>query len=477
MRSAYTLRISLEISMQFGSVCSGIEAASVAFNALGWKAAWLSEIDAFPSALLSHHYPDVPNLGDMTFLPDLIRNGTVTAPEMLCGGTPCQAFSMAGNRQSLDDNRGNLSLIFCEIANAIDDVRRARREKPAIILWENVPGVLSTHDNAFGSFLAGLAGESKPLITPRNKWPNAGLVIGPIRSIAWRILDAQYFGLAQRRKRVFLVSSARDDIDIGQILFEFGSVQKHHRPIREIRKADSDTSQRSTDGQSSAGMTYSISGNGVHTGKLGKAPGYEEELSPAITENHHPSVAFKVRGKGTYTGENGGRIVNTNIFGGHGMIVSEEKTFTIASTQDQYIAYTMREDAKAKNFHIKETDVSLTLQATQSTVNSHHAQMLIAQNHTIWQKIGFDPMRVQTDDIAPALTSHMGTGGGNVPMVDIRRLTPRECERLQGFPDDYTLIPFKGKMASDAPRYKALGNSWPVPVVQWIGRRIMEILK
>jgi DNA (cytosine-5)-methyltransferase 1 len=437
MRSAYTLRISLEISMQFGSVCSGIEAASVAFNPLGMHAAWLAEIDEFPSAVLAHHYPNTPNIGDMAVLPDLIRSGFVTAPEMLCGGTPCQAFSMAGNRQSLDDDRGNLSLIFCEVANAIDDVRRARREKPAIILWENVPGVLSTHDNAFGSFLAGLAGESKPLITPRNKWPNAGIVIGPIRSIAWRILDAQYFGLAQRRKRVFLVSSARDDIDIGQILFEFGSVQKHHRPIREIRKTDTETSQRSTDGQSSAGMTYSISGNGVHTGKLGKAPGYEEELSPAITENHHPSVAFKVRGKGTYTGENGGRIVNTNIFGGHGMIVSEEKTFTIASTQDQYIAH----------------------------------------DHTIWQKIGFDPMRVQTDDIAPALTSHMGTGGGNVPMVDIRRLTPRECERLQGFPDDYTLIPFKGKMASDAPRYKALGNSWPVPVVQWIGRRIMEILK
>jgi DNA (cytosine-5)-methyltransferase 1 len=423
--------------MQFGSVCSGIEAASVALNPLGMHAAWLAEIDAFPSAVLAHHYPDTPNIGDMALLPELIRAGTLTAPEMLCGGTPCQAFSMAGNRQSLDDDRGNLSLIFCEVANAIDDVRRARREKPAIILWENVPGVLSTHDNAFGHFLAGLAGESKPLITPRNKWPNAGIVIGTVRSIAWRILDAQYFGLAQRRKRVFLVSSARDDIDIGQILFEFGSVQKHHRPIREIRKTDTDTSQRSTDGESSAGMTYSISGNGVHTGKLGNAPGYEEELSPAITENHHPSVAFKVRGKGTYTGENGGRIVNTNIFGGHGMIVSEEKTFTIASTQDQYIAH----------------------------------------DHTIWQKIGFDPMRVQTDDIAPALTSHMGTGGGNVPMVDIRRLTPRECERLQGFPDDYTLIPFKGKMASDAPRYKALGNSWPVPVVQWIGKRIMEILK
>ena len=373
--------------MQFGSVCSGIEAASVALNPLGMHAAWLAEIDAFPSAVLAHHYPDTPNIGDMALLPELIRSGTVTAPEMLCGGTPCQAFSMAGNRQSLNDDRGNLSLIFCEIANAIDDVRRARGDKPAIILWENVPGVLSTHDNAFGHFLAGLAGESKALVSPRNKWTNAGIVVGPVRSIAWRILEAQYFGLAQRRKRVFLVSSARDDIDIGQILFEFESVQKHTRPIREIPKADTDTTERSTDGQSSAGMTYSISGNGVHTGKIGNAPGFYEEISPAVTLKHHASIG------------------------------------------------------------------------------------------TIWQKIGFDPMRVQTDDIRSALTSHMGTGGGNVPMVDIRRLTPRECERLQGFPDDYTLIPFKGKMASDASRYKALGNSWPVPVVQWIGKRIMEILK
>jgi len=462
--------------MRFGSVCSGIEAASVAWNPLGWHAAWFSEIEPYPCSVLAHHYPDVANLGDMTTIAAKIAQRDIEAPDVFCGGTPCQAFSMAGARRSLDDARGNLSLEFCRIANAIDNIRQSDGQQPCIVFWENVPGVLSTHDNAFGHFLAGLAGESEALVAPRNKWANAGLVIGPVRSIAWRILDAQYFGLAQRRKRVFLVSSARDDIDIGQILFEFGSVQKHHRPIREIRKADSETSQRSTDGQSSAGMTYSISGNGVHTGKLGNAPGYEEELSPAITLKHHPSVAFKVRGKGTYTGENGGRIVNTNIFGGHGMIVSEEKTFTIASTQDQYIAYTMREDAKAKNFHIKETDVSLTLQATQSTVNSHHAQMLIAQTHTIWQKIGFDPMRVQTDDIAPALTSHMGTGGGNVPMVDIRRLTPRECERLQGFPDDYTLVPHRGSLVSDAPRYKALGNSWPVPVVRWIGERIQNSL-
>lgn len=134
--------------MKFGSVCSGIEAASVAWHPLGWKAAWLSEIEPFPSAVLAHHYPDVPNLGDMTQLPDRILSGEVEAPDLFCGGTPCQAFSVAGLRKSLDDARGNLSLVFCEIANAIDSVHIARGEKPCVVFWENVPGVLSTKDNA-----------------------------------------------------------------------------------------------------------------------------------------------------------------------------------------------------------------------------------------------------------------------------------------------------------------------------------------
>jgi DNA (cytosine-5)-methyltransferase 1 len=149
--------------MRFGSVCSGIEAASVAWHPLGWKAAWLSEIEPFPSAVLAHHYPDVPNLGDMTLLPERILSGEVEAPDVFCGGTPCQAFSVAGLRNSLDDARGNLSLVFVGIANAIDHVRSVRRDDPAIIFWENVPGVLSTKDNAFGCFLAGLAGEDNPL--------------------------------------------------------------------------------------------------------------------------------------------------------------------------------------------------------------------------------------------------------------------------------------------------------------------------
>lgn len=146
-------RVNTEIN--FGSVCSGIEAASVAFSSLGWKAAWFSEIDPFPCALLAHRYPNVPNLGDMCTLPERILSGEVEAPDVFCGGTPCQAFSYAGKRRSLEDRRGNLTLTFIEIANAIDSVRSIRGLPPVIVFWENVPGVLNTKDNAFGYFLGG----------------------------------------------------------------------------------------------------------------------------------------------------------------------------------------------------------------------------------------------------------------------------------------------------------------------------------
>lgn len=218
--------------MRFGSVCSGIEAASVAWEPLEWEAAWLAEIEPFPSAVLAHHYPDVPNYGDMTLLLAKILSGEIEAPDMLCGGAPCQAFSVAGNRQSLDDARGNLSLTFCEIANAIDSVRTV----PTIIFWENVPGVLSTKDNAFGCFLAGLAGDDEPLQPTGKRWTNAGIVLGSKRAVAWRVLDSQYFGLAQRRKRVFVVASARDGFDPAQVLFEFDGLRRDSAPSKEAGK-------------------------------------------------------------------------------------------------------------------------------------------------------------------------------------------------------------------------------------------------
>ena len=402
--------------MKFGSVCSGIEAASVAWNKLGWSASWLAEIEPFPSAVLAHHYPDVPNLGDMTLLPARILSGEIEAPDIFCGGTPCQAFSIAGNRESLDDARGNLSLIFCEIANAIDSVRTV----PSIIFWENVPGVLNTKDNAFGCFLAGLAGEDGELKPAGKKWTNAGCVFGPKRAVAWRVLDAQYFGLAQRRKRVFVVASARNDFNPAEVLFEFDGLRRDTAPGRNSRETTT------TDAQS---------------------------------------------GIGTYNKQR----------------IGEYSTEDVAST------------CAARDY---KDATDLVTYENFKTVYEMHAQDARVQN---------------VGDVLPTMSATYGMGGGNIPVtygiatmsdvagtldasyykgqgsrqggerefvaqqMAVRRLTPTECERLQGFPDDYTQIPWRNKPAEDCPdgpRYKALGNSWAVPVVAWIGERIAkELLK
>ncbi len=206
--------------LTYGSVCSGIEAASVAWEPLNMKPEWFSEIEPFPCAVLSHHWPEIKNLGDMTTITDKLKANEVVAPDVLVGGTPCQAFSIAGLRGGLSDERGQLTLSFVELADCIDEIRTKEGKEPAIIVWENVPGVLSSKDNAFGCFLAGLAGESEELKPAGKKWSNAGYVSGPQRTISWRILDAQYFGVPQRRRRIFVIATARKDISVSQVLFE-----------------------------------------------------------------------------------------------------------------------------------------------------------------------------------------------------------------------------------------------------------------
>jgi DNA (cytosine-5)-methyltransferase 1 len=400
--------------MKYGSICSGIEAATVAWHTLGWEPAWFSEIAPFPSAVLAHHYPNVANLGDMTKLTGMLDRSEIDAPDVVCGGTPCQAFSVSGNRQSLDDDRGNLSLVFCEVCNAVDDIRRNCGEQPAIILWENVPGVLSTHDNAFGCFLAGLAGES-PIDPPDGQWSTAGIIVGAQRSVAWRVLDAQYFGLAQRRKRVFVVASARADIDVGQILFEFDGVQRTTKPRRETGQSDTRATAVGVDASS------------------GKST-LTRELS------HTPKTT------------------------------TNEAVFVGASE----IGYTLRADGSIMN-STGNINSSLAI-SIQGNIIDRHA--VAFDQNILWQARLSDGVRLASDqDTVPTLTSYMGTGVNNVSLINVRRLTPRECERLQGFPDDYTLIPYKGKDASDAVRYHALGNSWAVSVIRWIGRRIVNITK
>lgn len=223
----------------YGSVCSGIEAASLAWHSLGWKPAWFSEIEPFPAAVLAHRWPHVTNLGDMTKIAAGVRAGHVQAPDILVGGTPCQAFSVAGLRGGLSDARGQITLSYVELANTIDAKRHEHDQRPAVIVWENVPGVLNDKTNAFGCFLAGLAGEDRPLRPAGGKWTNAGAVYGPQRAIAWRILDAQFVGVAQRRRRVFVVASARPDFDPCKVLFEFDRLRRDIAPSREAGQATS----------------------------------------------------------------------------------------------------------------------------------------------------------------------------------------------------------------------------------------------
>ncbi|EPL7665902.1 Dam family site-specific DNA-(adenine-N6)-methyltransferase, partial [Escherichia coli] len=305
----------------------------------------------------------------------------------------CQAFSIAGLRGGLDDERGALTLKYVELANAIDDKRAESFLKPAVIVWENVPGVLSSADNAFGCFLAGLAGEDAPFEPgdrPESgksnafwrwdgktgchapKWPQCGCIYGPQRKVAWRILDAQYFGVAQRRRRVFVVASARTDLDPATVLFEFEGVRRNIAPSRgegkETTRYTSNIAIRSCDDTNIVAMAHGQGGAEIKT----------DNSAPTLTCNHEAPIVL------------------------------------------------------------------------------------------------------------------LGDGR-------IRRLTPVECERLQGFPDGHTLIPTEKRkkvnsdelaylhnhypdlseeeaamLAADGPRYKAIGNSMAIPVMRWIGERITK---
>lgn len=494
--------------MRFGSVCSGIEAASVAWGHIGWNPAWFSEIEPFPCAVLAHRYPDVHNWGDMASLPGLIESGVVESPDIFCGGTPCQAFSVAGQRRSLDDARGNLSLVFCEIANAIDDVRRSAGKPPAIVFWENVPGVLSTKDNAFGCFLSGLAGGGSPVEPAGGKWTNAGCIYGPKRTVAWRVLDAQYFGVAQRRRRVFVVASSRTDIDPAAILFEFDGLRRDFAPRRKAREVAPTIPSRSTAG-GGLGTDFDLDG-GVITmahGQGGAEIGFDR--GPTLTCNHEaPIAAYSF--PGNWIGrkpENGPNQMTPsveispclNTIDRHGVAhpipfdttqITSLQNGSNPKSGDPCHPLAAGAHAPAIAFDCKSSgqngfgvgDIAGTMRSmchSRSHANGG-GHLAVAQpvgaffagNGSKAGSIAYD------ENVSPTLkASDSGTNrtpSAHVGMA-VRRLTPVECERLQGFPDGYTQIPWRNKPSSecpDGPRYKALGNSWAVPVVRWIGKRI-----
>ena len=373
--------------MKYLSLCSGIEAATVAWHPLGWEAVAYSEIERFPSEVLAHHYPNTPNLGDMTKFKEWSIESNV---DLLVGGTPCQSFSVAGLRKGLDDPRGNLMLTYLAIA---------KHYQPSWVVWENVPGVLSSNGGRdFGSFLGGLA--------------ECGY------GFAYRVLDAQYFGVAQRRRRVFVVGYLGDWRRAAAVLFERESLSGNPAPSR---KKGEDPAKCLTRG---AGQRCDFETEDLITQPIA-FDAYNQTTSDTVT-------ALRCAAGGVFDNT----VAQPTIV--HG-------------TQDPCVS-----------------DIAF------AQGRNNGGENVLVQP-------------VATHDVAGTMLSRNSSGGFSnsidhasagymaLQSMAVRRLTPKECERLQGFPDNYTDIKSKNKPTPDGPRYKALGNSMAVPVMAWIGKRINEV--
>ena len=413
--------------MRFGSVCSGIEAASVAWHPLGWNAAFFSEIEPFPCAVLAHHYPDTPNHGDMT----KFKEWPDAAIDVLVGGTPCQSFSVAGLRAGLDDPRGNLMLTFGAIAD---------RYRPKWIVWENVPGVLSSNGGRdFGSFL-GLLGQ---------------LGYG----FAYRVLDAQYFGLAQRRKRVFVVGCLGDWRRAAAVLLERQSLSGHPAPRREARQDVAGTIGARTQGGGGLGTDFDCDGRliaGLELGNQGSGGnvGWFQPSSPCRTldTGAPPGVALIA---------STGNVDHCLNAGGMGRCDYETETMVAHALRGE--GFDASEDGTGRGTPI--VPVGVTLHGSDGCAQfasySETAQCLRSRAPG-----GIDN---SSTTVVQQPVHAFGVG------MQVRRLTPRECARLQGFQDDYLDITFRGKPASDSVKYKAFGNSMAVNCMRWIGTRIQMV--
>jgi len=451
--------------MRYLSVCSGIEAASVAWAPLGWKPLAFAEIDAFPRAVLQHHHPDVPLYGDFTQLRDM---EWIVDADVLVGGTPCQSFSVAGKRGSLRDDRGNLSLEFVRLADAIDDLRRDAGKPPVWIVWETVPGVLSTSDNAFGTFLGGMVGGDAPFDPSRaGGWTRSGVVAGPERVAAWRVLDAQHFGVAQRRRRVFVLAlgGAGAWACADALLPIRDSLSGHPAPRREAGKNAAPTLSARTQGGGRLGTDTELDGGLVAQCVIkGAAIGREPENGPQYgewltdgtcytlncTEQH--AVAFTCKDYGADAGDSSPTL---RAMGHDGSHANAGGQVAVAFTGDVTHALNTANNGKMSGED-----------GTGRGVPTVAVNGLELGNQGSGGNVGFHgphkPFRTLDTNTPP------GVQHGDA----VRRLTPAECEALQGFPRGYTAVPYRNGIAADGPRYKALGNSMAVPVIRWIGQRI-----
>lgn len=402
------------------TMCSGIGAPEMAAPWIDWRFA--SEIEPFPRAVLQERFgyraPDCHNQGDpllwgdMTEIsPELLRSRGIPLPDLVVAGTPCQAFSVAGARKGLEDPRGNLTLAFVEICHAIV---AARPDGRLAVLWENVPGVLSDKGNAFGCFLGGLVGAVDALPPPADgSWPGEGMVQGPRARAAWAVLDAQWFGVAQRRKRVFVVVDFGGRVDPAAVLLEPDRLRGDTPPSREAGQRPAPTISARPTGGGGLGTDFDLDGgliastgdvaHRLNAGGMGRQD-YETETMVAIAFGAQNAAA-----------QGDGVCVD--------FVAALDKSKTPA------IAFYLNQITSQTNRSRPDPEVHHTLPA--ATCPPHLAET--------WA---------------------------------VRRLMPVETARLQGFPDDHTAITYRGKPAADGPQYKAHGNSMAVPVIRWIMERM-----
>jgi len=411
--------------MKYLSVCSGIEAATQAWHPMGWEPVGFSEIEPFPSAVLAHHYPQTPNLGDMTAY-EKWNIGTI---DLLVGGTPCQSFSVAGLRKGLGDPRGNLMLTFGAIA---------KRFKPRWVVWENVPGVLSSNGGRdFGTFLGMLA----------------ELGYG----FAYRVLDTQFVrtcrfrgAIPQRRRRVFVVGYIGDWRRAAAVLFDGESVRGNPSPSREAGKGIA----RDAEGGAGSGCIF--------LDRAAFNQGVNAQYNPEIKED-----AETTRNDYSRADE-----FNMVVHGTQDPCTSDGTAFALGRNNggENVVAFggnvARTPNARHDSSPCADRGMDVVALQTANTKANGKNYNLGGAAYTIDQA---GPQSI-------AVTQQVGAVYRSA--MQVRRLTPIECERLQGFPDDFTRIPWRGKAAEDCPdgsRYKALGNSMSVNVMEWIGGRIERV--
>ena len=430
--------------------CSGIGAPEVAAPWVDWRFA--SEIEPFPRAVLQEWFgyrlPEVQNQGDpllwgdmIEVTPDLFRQRGIPLPDLVVAGTPCQSFSVAGARKGLSDARGNLTLAFVEICHAIV---AARSDGKLAVLWENVPGVLSDKGNAFGCFLGGLVGAVDALPPPADgSWPGEGMVQGPRARAAWSVLDAQWFGVAQRRRRVFVVVDFGNCVDPAAVLLEPDRLRGDSPPRREAGQRTAPTLAARTRGGGGLGTDFDCDGGLIAS--TGDVIGIDSEHN-ARMELMGPITARPGTNGLTPT------VFTSTVDVAHclnagGMGRQDYETETMVAHTLKAEGFDASEDGTGRGTPL----VPVAFDLNQITSKTNRSQPDPAVHHTL-----------------PAATCppHLA-----LPWA-VRRLTPTETLRLQGFPDMHTAITYRGKPAADGPQYRAHGNSMAVPVVRWIMERM-----